>query len=184
MYKKVSIPKNGDGGGCPVPKSSDIIIIDVEDVVTEPTRTVGNVVLVGDYTLKENAKAVAIYGTPSSIDLTEEYSGEADARGVKQGVAFEHPGNSAAVKGHIEAFMNKGAIILVKECNGTAAGRVQAFGTKCNPLFLSVERTDNKEANKRKLTWKQELVDKFLPGEYSGKMPAVEAEAAAPSESA
>lgn len=175
MYKKVSIPKNGDGAGCSVPKSSDIIIMDVEDVETEPTRTVGNPVLVGDFKLKKDAKAIAIYGTPSSINLSEEYAGEADARGVKQGVAFEHPGNSAAIKGHIEAFMNKGVIILVKECNGTAAGRVQAFGSKCNPLFLSLERTDNKESNKRKFTWKQELVDKFLPGDYTGAMPAVEA---------
>lgn len=184
MYKKVSIPKNGDGAGCSVPKSSDIIIMDVEDVETEPTRTIGNVALVGDYKLKKDTKAVAIYGTPSTIDLSEEYSGEADARGVKQGVVFEHPGNSAAVKGHIEAFMNKGVIILVKECNGTATGRVQAFGTKCNPLFLSVERTDNKESNKRKLTWKQELVDKFLPGDYTGAMPAVEGAAAVSGEGA
>ena len=80
--------------------------------------------------------------------------------------------------------MNKGVIILVKECNGTASGRIQAFGTKCNPLFLSVERTDNKESNKRKLTWKQELVDKFLPGDYAGAMPAVEGAAAASGEGA
>lgn len=174
MYKKVSISKNGDGAGCPVPKSSDIIIMDVEDVSMEPTRSVGNVALVGDYKMKEGAKAVTIYGTPSTIDLTEEYTGEADARGVKQGVSYEHPGNSAAVKNHIEAYLNKGVIILVKECDGSAAGRVQAFGTKCNPLFLSVETTNNKESNKRKFTWKQELVDKFLPGDYKGALPALE----------
>lgn len=173
MYNKVSIPKNGDGAGCPIPKSSDIIIIDVEDIVTEPTRTVGNVGLVGDFILKENAKAITIYGTPSTIDTTEEYAGEADARGVKQGLSFEHPGNSVAIKNHIEAFMNKGVIILVKECDGTSAGRVQAFGNKCNPLFLSLETTQTKEANKRKFNWKQEIVDKFLPGEYKGKLPAI-----------
>lgn len=37
-YVKVSIPKNGDGAGCADPKSSEIIVIDVEDIVTEPTR--------------------------------------------------------------------------------------------------------------------------------------------------
>lgn len=42
---------------------------------------------------------------------------------------------------------------------------------------MSIERTGNNEANKRKFTFKQELNDKFLPGDYSGAMPAV-AEAA------
>lgn len=178
-YTKVSIPKNGDGAGCPTPKSSGVYLIDVDDIASEPTREVGNTVVDGDLTLVEGAKAVCIYGTPKSINTTEEYSGEADARGVKQGIEFEHPGNSVDIKNHTEAFMNKGVVALVKECNGTAAGRVQIFGSKCNPLFLTVETTNNTEATKRKFTWKQEIVDKFLPGDYQGKMPAVADKAAA-----
>ena len=184
MYTKVSIPKNGDGAGCPAAKSSEIIIIDVDDVKTEPTREVGNPAMTGDIELETSAKAVSIYGTPSTIEESEEYSGDADARGVKSGVAFEHPGNSAAVKGFTEAFMNKGVIILVKECDGTAGGRVQYFGIKCNPLFLSVERTGNNTANKRKFTFKQELPSKFLPGDYSGQIPEVAAAATTSSEGA
>lgn len=184
MYTKVSIPKVGDGAGCPVAKSSEIIIIDVDDVKTEPTREVGNPAMTGDLELETSAKAISIYGTPTTIEESEEYSGDADARGVKSGVAFEHPGNSVAVKGFTEAFMNKGVIILVKECDGTAGGRVQYFGSKCNPLFLSVERTGNNTANKRKFTFKQELPSKFLPGDYSGQLPEVAAEATASSEGA
>ncbi len=184
MYTKVSIPKNGDGAGCAVSRSSDIIIVDVDDIKTEPTREVGNPAMKGDLELNEEAKAVVIYGTPTTIEETEEYSGDADARGVKQGVAFEHPGNSSAIKGFTEAFMNKGVVILVKECDGTANGKVQMFGRKCNPLFLSAERTGNNEANKRKFTFKQELNDKFLPGDYSGAMPAVADAAKAASETA
>ena len=178
MYKKVSIPKSGDGAGCPVSRSSEIIVIDVEDIVTEPTRELGNPNMTGDLTLAEDATAVAIYGTPSTIEDTEEYSGNADARGVKSGVAFEHPGDSSAAKGFIEAYMNKGVVILIKECDG-AEGTVKYFGSKCNPLFLTVERTGNSESHKRKLTFKQELASKFLPGEYSGKMPAIAAAAGA-----
>ena len=183
-YTKVSIPKNGDGAGCPSPKSSDIIIMDVEDIEAEPTRTLGDVAVTGDYTLKEGAKAVCIYGTPKTIAASEEYSGDADARGVKQGVEFEHPGNEKDIKNFIEAFMNKGVVILVKECDGSAAGRVQAFGNKCNPLFLSVERTDSSEANKRKLTWKQDIAGKFLPADYEGELPALADAATAAGEGA
>ncbi len=183
-YTKVSIPKNGDGAGCPAPKSSDVYLIDVDDIASEPTREVGNTVVDGDLTLAEGAKAVCIYGTPKTINVTEEYSGEADARGVKQGIEFEHPGNSVAIKNHTEAFLNKGVVALVKECNGSSAGRVQIFGTKCNPLFLTVETTNTSEANKRKFTWKQEIVDKFLPGDYQGAMPAAAAAATSSSETA
>ncbi|MBR4299859.1 MAG: hypothetical protein IKT59_09125 [Bacteroidales bacterium] len=183
-YKKVSIPKNGDGAGSPAPKSSDIVIIDVEDIVTEPTRTLGDPNMTGNFELNESAEAVTIYGTPSTINLTEEYGGDPDARGVKQGVAFSHPGNSSEIKGFIEKYMNKGVVILVKECDGTAEGKVEAYGSKCNPLFLSVERTDSNEARKRTLTFKQELNDKFLPGTYSGEMPKVAAAAASQAEGA
>lgn len=180
-YTKVSIPKNGDGAGCATAKSSEVIVIDVEDIETEPTRSVGDVQLQGDYKLKEGTKAVCIYATAPTIEFTEEYSGEADARGVKQGVGYEHPGNSVDIKNHTEAFMNKGVVILVKECDGTEGGRVQAFGSKCNPLYMTPETTNNKEACKRKFVWKQEQIDKFLPGDYSGTMPDVAATAAASS---
>lgn len=177
-YTKVSIPKNGDGAGCPTAKASEIIIIDVADIKAEPTRTVGSPAMVGDFELNEGASAVSIYATPSSIDLPEEYSGEADARGVKQGVSFEHPGNSVEIKGFTEAYMNRGVIIHVKECDGSASGRTQVFGSKCNPLFMTVESTNNKDATKRKFTFKQEINDKFLPGDYSGAAVAIAAVAA------
>lgn len=177
-YTKVSIPKAGDGAGCATPRKSQIILIDIEDIVSEPTREVGNTLMTGKYTLKDSAKAVSIYATSSTIAVTEEYSGDPDAEGVKCGLEFEHPGNSVAVKNFLEVFKNKGVIAIVTECNGTAAGRPQAIGTVCNPLRLSVETTMNGEATKRKLTWKQAMNDKFLAGEYSGELPAVAADAA------
>lgn len=178
-YKKVSIPKSGDGAGCPVPKDPNIIIMDVDDIVKEPTRVVGDPKMVGDYELTEGAKAVAIYGTPNSINLTEEYSGDPDARGCKAGVAFSHPGDSNEIKGFIEAFMNKGVVILTKACDGSEAGKMSASGNKCNPLFLTVESTNNNESNKRTLTFKQEQNSQFLPGTYEGAMPELAAPASA-----
>lgn len=172
-YVKVSIPKNGDGAGCADPKSSEIIIIDVADVATEPTRELGNVALTGDVELKEGAEALSIYATSPTIECTEETSGDVDARGIMQGIAFEHPGDSTDVKNFTEAYLNKGVIILTRSCDGSAAGRYKYFGNVCNPLFLSVERTDTKEANKRKFTFKQEIAGKFLPGEYSGSLPTL-----------
>lgn len=184
MYKKVSIPKNGDGAGCAIPKDPNIILVDVEDIQTEPTRKVGNVVTEGDLTLKEGAEGIKIYATPSSIEEGFELSGEADAKGYKQKLSFEHPGDSDEINNFTEVAANKGFVMLVKQCDGTAAGKTKIYGSKCNPMVLSVENTNNKEAVKRKFDFAQEIAGKFLAGVYSGEEPTVAAEATAGQEGA
>lgn len=175
-YVKASIPRPGDGAGCAATRKSQIILVDVEDVASEPSREVGNVNTDGDLTLTSMGKAVSVYATASTIQITEEFSGDPDAEGVKNGLVFEHPGNSVGIKNFIEVFKNRGVIALVQECDGTSAGRTQIIGRVCNPLRLSLETTMNGEATKRALTWKQATNDKFLAGEYSGKLPEVAAD--------
>lgn len=95
-YVKVSIPRASDNAGAPMPKNPTIIVVDADDVASEPTRSPGNIALTGDLTLKDGAVAVGIYATPTTIQPTEETSGDLDARGVIKGVQFDHPGDSAA----------------------------------------------------------------------------------------
>lgn len=175
-YVKSSIPRPGDGAGCAATRKSQIILVDVGDVASEPTREVGNVNTDGDLTLTSAGTAVSVYATSSTIQVTEELSGDPDAEGVKNGLVFEHPGNSVAIKNFIEVFKNRGVIALVQECDGTSAGRTQIIGRVCNPLRLSLETKMDGEGTKRTLTWKQAINDKFLAGEYSGKLPEVAAD--------
>lgn len=172
MYTKVSIPKAADGAGCAVAKNPTVVVIDVDDVTTEPTRSHGNIALSGNYTLGTGAKAIGIYATPASIEEASEYGGDVDARGVKQGISFEHPGNEDAVANFREHALNRGFIILVQECDG-ASGRYRAFGSKCNPMFLTPEVTNNKDATKTKFNFKQEQNGIFEPGKYSGTIPTL-----------
>ncbi len=178
-YKKVSIPKNNDGAGTPVIKDPTIYIVDVADIDAEPTRELGNTVTTGDLTLKAEAKAIAIYATPSTIEYTEEPAGEVDGKGIMQGVTFEHPGDSVEIKNFLEAFMNRGVVIIQKECDGTGKGRQRLFGSKCNPLYMTIETMQNKDGHKRKFIWKQIQVSKFVAGEYGGALPAVAPDASA-----
>ena len=182
MYTKVSIPKNSDGAGAATIKDPTVILIDVEDIASEPSRSVGNTELVGDLTLKESAKAVGVYATPSTIVITEEASGEVDARSVIKGVEYVHPGDSVAIANHQEAFLNKGVVALVKECDGSSTGRTRLVGSKCNPLYLSPEYTNSNEATSRKFVWKQNQGDKFVVGTYLGETPALAANAETDSE--
>ena len=155
----------------------------MEDIATEPARSVGNTELDGDLTLKESAKAVGIYATPSSIVITEEVSGEVDARSIIKGLEYVHPGDSVDIANHQEAFLNKGVVALVKECDGSSAGRTRLIGSKCNPLYLSPEYTNSNEATNRKFVWKQNQGDKFVVGTYSGAALTLAAAAAADEES-
>ena len=148
-YVKSSIPRPGDGAGCAATRKSQIILVDVEDVASEPAREVGNCVVTGDLTLKTGAKAISIYATASTIQVTEELSGDPDAEGIKTGIVFDHPGNSVAIKNFIEIFKNRGVIAIVQECDGTTAGRPQIMGRVCNPLRLSLETKMDGEATKR-----------------------------------
>lgn len=172
-YTKVSIPKASEGAGAATIKNPTIIIMDVEDITTEPTRTVGNTELVGNFTLASGAKAVGIYATPSSISITEESNGEVDARSCIKGVEYVHPGDSVDISNHAEAYMNKGCVIIVRECDGTSSGRARVVGSKCNPVYLQPEYTNSNEATNRKFVWKQAQGDKFVTATYSGTIPTL-----------
>lgn len=172
-YVKVSIPKAADGAGAPTIKDPTVTLIDVDDVASEPSRSHGDTVISGDITLKEGAKAIGIYATPSSINPIRESNGEADARSLVKGLEFDHPGDSDAIESFIEANLNKGFIALYKECDGSANGRVRLVGSKCNPLALSPELTAGNEATRNHLTFRQEQGDKFAIATYGGKMPTL-----------
>lgn len=173
MYVKVSIPKSSDGAGAAVAKDPNVIVIFAEDVSAEPTRAHGNVALSGNYTLATGAKAIGLYMTPSTISAGYDTEGEVDGKGFKLKVEGEHPGNDVSVENFIEGAANKGLILLVKSCDGTSSGKVKAYGSKCNPMYLSPEPTDSKEGNKVKLSFAQEVPQMFLPGVYTGTMPTL-----------
>lgn len=183
MYTKVSIPKNGDGAGAATIKSPTVIIMDVEDIASEPTREVGDTELNGNYALETGAKAVGVYATPSTIIPTEEQQGDVDARSLIKGVEYVHPGDSVDIANHTEAFLNKGVVILIKECDGTANGRVRAIGSKCNPLYMQPEYTNSGDGTNRKFIWKQAQGDKFAIATYGGTMPPLASEPTPGSES-
>lgn len=177
-YVKVSIPKNSEGAGAATIKKPTVILIDVDDVTTEPARVLGSPTISGNIVLAQGAKAVGIYATPSSIEITRESSGDVDARSTIKGVAYDHPGDSDAIEGHLEAYLNKGVIALVTECDGAAAGRVRLIGSACNPLYLEPEYTNTNEATRNHFVWKQAQGDKFGVATYTGDLPTLAADAA------
>lgn len=179
MFTPQSIPKQGAGAACPLTTKPNIILVPVDLVETEPTRTVGDTDLTGDLALKTTEKAIGIYATPNTVEITEESEGDLDARGVKSGIAFEHPGNSKAIADFVEHYRNRGFIAMAIQSDGDKAV-TKYLGSLDNPIYLNVETTNNKEANKRKLTLKQEQRQSRGISTYTGKMPELAADAVEP----
>lgn len=169
MYVKTSIPKSSTLAA-PVIKKDDIIIIDVDDVTAEPTRAFGNTVATGNISVATGAEAIRMKVSNHTIECGYDQEGEVDAKGFKHKVSFEYPGNTPALDNFVEAYANKGVIILVQSCE---TGKTKLYGQKCNPLRLTAEPTDSKEANKTKLNFAQEIPSPYLPSVYSGTVPEV-----------
>lgn len=167
-YVKASIPKL-PGGGAPVPKKDRIIILDVEDVATDITREIGVTTASTGLTLTTGAKGVSIQVARASINAGYTNEGEIDAKTFKDKVEFDYPGDSVPLNNFIEAFANKGVIIIVDSCEG---GK-KVYGRKCNPLFLTTEPTDSNEAVRTHFTFEQEMGDAFLPRVFTGTVPDV-----------
>ncbi len=171
MYVKKSIPNPGGGAGNPSPKSPTIIIVDVEDIKTFPTRSPGNVVATGDLELNVGAKAIGVYATPSTIEEIQTAEGEADARGYVKGVKFTHPGESVDIENFIEGNANRNIVAVVTGCNGGAA---KIIGSPCNPLSMTAETAGTKDATNRTITLQQAMRDQFRIMRYSGTLPPIE----------
>ena len=172
-YVKASVPKL-PGGAAPVPKKDRIHIFDVDDVATDVTREHGVTnIESGNLTLSTGAKGLSIQVARASINAGYTNEGEVDAKTFKDKVEFDYPGDSIALNNFIEAYANKGVIIIVETCEGNT----KIYGRVCNPMILTAEPTDSNEAVKTHLSFEQEMGDAFLPRVYGGTIPDVAADA-------
>lgn len=169
-YVVKSIGRPAGGAGNPSPKHPTILICDMDDVDTYPVRTVGVTTASEGFTLKTGKKLFGVYATPSSIEILQEAEGDADARGYKKGVKFEHPGSSTEIEDFIEYYSNKNLGVFVRNCNGE---NYRSIGDPCNPLSMKVETTDTKDGTKVTITLQQEVRDEFRILTYTGKLPDI-----------
>lgn len=171
-YVKVSVPKSGSGAGSPVPKSPNVLFIPVGDIKTFKSPEIGNVEMTAeDIILNEGAKALAVYMTPSTIKRKDTSDGDEDAVGFTSEFEGEHPGDSVAINNFIEAHINDGFVILSTECATETGTRVQ--GLPCNPMRMTSESQDDKDAKKVTLKFTQSMKDPFKMRHYSGALPEV-----------
>lgn len=144
-YIPVSVPKTGANPGRPKGKDENIIIIRTKDIETFPTRDANGVkneansVLV----LKSDAKAIAIYATPSTIKRMDTIEGDPDGKGWICSLEFEHPGDEVIFQEWMENNVNEN-LVAVSSRRKFSDPRIH--GTPEEPIQFEVEEQDDKDA--------------------------------------
>jgi hypothetical protein len=155
--------------GAPQGKDPNIIVFDFEDVQASPGRDARGVVMTGNYVFKAGAYAGAIYATSSSISLPRGLEGDEDKTAYSQVPEFSHPGSPLDVEEWIHDNRNKslGLAVRVGSCDGEQA-YYKVYGTKCNPLRLIVEGTDDNEGVMDVMRFEMSRPSDTPPGRYYG----------------
>ena len=166
-----SVPRPEPGAGVPTPKGEFLYLYFTDDIEKEPDIQLGKTAYTAEeFALKTGAKGIKFYATSGTIEPVIEKTGDTDSIGFTHGIKWAYPG--AAADGVISLLANHSVVAFHQTCEG---GISRKYGSKCCPLcFSEITYTDNKEANKREITFKGASPEKYLPIDISGDLPAVE----------
>lgn len=170
-FIKVNIPKtNIAGAGAPQGKDPNILIWDWADVQASPTRDSKGIKGEGSFVFKDGKYAIKVYATSSTISLPRTSEGEEDAVSFQSLPEFSHPGSPLEIEEFFANMTNRaiGLAVRVGDCDSNEDPYYKVYGTKCNPLSLMVEGTDNNEGVKDLVKFQQFRRSQNLPMRYYG----------------
>lgn len=156
------------GAGAPQAKKGLITKIYADDVLTEPSRDSNGVKMLGNYVLKAGAKMHTLYATPSTQKVTQDIIGDEDFEALEKKVEAVHPGNSLDIREMVANELGVGVILIFGENCGDASGSV--LGSKCNPMKLKGNYTNDKDGVKNMLQYEAAQADRFAIGHYTGEI--------------
>lgn len=149
-YTKVDVVKPGSNLGVGGNKKAEIVIFDMDDVLTFPGRDANGVVTAGNIVFKPGAYMIKVYATQNTIEAGHKGEGDTDKKGYIQNVKFEHPGDTVAILEFDANWLNRNVGILIQRCADT---RKTLFGTPCAPLQMVTEHKDTKDTNTTEFTF-------------------------------
>lgn len=142
MYTKVNVEKPGSNMGVGGNKKAEIILFDMDDVLTFAPRDGNGVVTPGSLVFKPGAYMIKLYATQNTIEAGHKGEGDPDKKGYIQNVKFEHPGNENAILEFDANWLNRNCGIIIQRCSTT---KKTMFGTPCSPMQMVSEALDTKD---------------------------------------
>ena len=153
-YSKASVPRPSGMPGAGLHPMDQLIVVDVEDIASFPSREADgvNIASTNALTLKTGAKAIAIYMTPGTTEVSSNSEGDPDEQGFTPTVQFNHPGNEEGIMLFKTNWLSRNAVVFLKFCN---SDKVWLAGSPCNPMKLQANYTGNGTSNRNQLTFQQ-----------------------------
>ena len=157
------------GGGSPQSKSSNIVVVDLDEVAQWPNRDSKGIKMVGEIIMKPGKYVTILQATASSISLPITSEGEEDAVSFTGLPEFYHPGSSLDFDEFVANMTNKNLALgfRVGACDGEEP-YYKFYGTPCAPLSLLIEGQNNNEATRNMVRFQQFQRSRTLPGRYFG----------------
>lgn len=153
-YSPVSIPKESNGGRAKV-KDPRLLIGRVRDTKTFPVPGKDGITITEPIVMQPGKSLMAIEVTASSISISQPTEGDPDNKGSIPAIEVSRPGSlDPAFEAFVEHNLNEDLFAIVQY---PEQGVNKLFGSRYNPLQLSVETTDNNEGDANKVTLTQSL---------------------------
>lgn len=161
------VPKKGSGAAAP--KDPNVIIIATKDIVSWPARDSKKVKMLGNFTFTANPKIAIVYMTASKTKAPYENEGDEDSITVKQSFEGEIPSDELEINEFIADWMNEPCIIIHGSCQDNFR---KVVGTKCAPIQIKPSGQNDNDARKHMVKFEQFAKSEWLPGHYTGAIPA------------
>ncbi|NYJ27517.1 hypothetical protein [Allomuricauda sp. ARW1Y1] len=167
MYTKPSLISKGNGGA--EDKNFEIVLIDLNDVLTWPSRDDNKVKMLGNIVMKDGKYVTKMQVTASKTSLPLGSEGEEDNVSLNSLPEFSFPGSTLDSEEFFANWLNKSMAVGVRvgACGGeTPFYRI--FGTPCAPLSLLPEIQNDNDATASMVKFQQFAKTRNMPGRYSG----------------
>jgi hypothetical protein len=167
MYVNPSIVYKGKGAA--ESKSFEIILTDINDILTTPNRNDGKVLMVGNYQWKPGKYATIIQVTNSKTTLPLASEGEEDNASINSLPEFTMAGSPLEGEELMANWLNRGIIAFVKvgAC-GDPNPFWRVYGSKCAPLTLMPEGQNDNDGTNLMFKFIQHTKTDMMPGRYTG----------------
>lgn len=167
-YTPVSIPKKVNGGRTKA--KLRLLIGRIKDATTFPEPDDKGVAITGNLAMSPTASMINLEVTLDTISITQPSDGDNESKGFKPKIEVSRPGGlDIDFEEWCENNINEELFALVEY----SGGKKKLAGYPGNPLFLSVESSDNKDADINKITLEAAIRGRRI-SLYAGTVPAIQ----------
>lgn len=152
-YVKASVRRPAGNPGNGIQPKDQLVIYDVDDILSFPPRNDAGVVIEEDIVMKAGRYAIGIYLTPGTAEISSNSDGETGRRkAIRLPLSSIIPVTNQEIREFKTNWLSKKCIVVLRYCSGKPADLI---GTPCNPCKLSVSYTGSNESNTNELTFTQ-----------------------------